>query len=559
MSDTAPTATHAPTSPYARRLPQARGRLWPAVGGAAVIALAGAGYFGLGTIKRWFAGAVNDPSIYVVEPMSFQIALTENGEIKPVQSEEIKCELEGQNTILSVVPESSRVKQGDLLLELASDQLKERLDTEAVEVRRLDTERQAAEKELEIQENQNQSDIKKAEIELEVAELELRKYLEGDYPQQVNSVEIDIKQAELDLERKRDELRKNRELLQREFVTKAKVEQLEFEVTRAELLLEKHKLARHILETYERPKVHKQKESDYDRAREELQRVKARADARLKQAAAKVEQNRSMLEIKQARLTRLEEQFKKCKIYAPNDGVVQYPTDEASRFGGNRIAAGEKVYEGQTLLVLPNTTQMKVTTRVHEADRHKVHEGLTCLISVPAVPGRTFTGTITKIGRFADSTNRWLNPELKEHPTEILLDATDAPLSPGDTAEVKILVDNVENALAVPVQCVYSRGRESFVFAQRGGSCEPLKVTLGRSNTSMVEVTAGLSPGDRVRMYADEGLLAKLPAPPPGAPQELGPPEALQGPGPGAGRPAGARPEGRPSGGERRAGRSSRG
>ncbi|RMF73269.1 MAG: efflux RND transporter periplasmic adaptor subunit, partial [Planctomycetota bacterium] len=109
-------------------------------------------------------------------------------------------------------------------------------------------------------------------------------------------------------------------------------------------------------------------------------------------------------------------------------------------------------------------------------------------------------------------TNRWLNPELKEHTTEILLDETDAPVSPGDSAEVEILIDHLTDVLAVPVQCVYSRGPKNFVFRRDGRTAEPVEVELGASNESFVEIASGLKPGDEVLMSADERLLAKLPA-----------------------------------------------
>jgi HlyD family secretion protein len=444
---------------------------------------------------------------HVVEPVTMSVTLTEDGELKPRESVEIKCEVEGQNTILRVVDESTKVKKGDLLVELASEQLVERLDSEQIELNRLEADLQAAIEELDIQRNQNDSEIKKAEIDLQVAELDLRKYREGDYPQKLTSVELDIKQTEMDIKRKSDELEKNRRLEKKGFVTPMRIEQLEFELEKARMTMQRHELSKEILLKYDQPRDEMQKTSARDQAREELERVRARADSRLKQSQARVEQHRSTLAMRQRRFDRLKTQVEKCKIYAPTDGVVQYRQDNW-RWGSERIAAGQKAYEGQTLLVLPDTSQMLVSTRIHEADRHLVKEELPCTVTVPAVPGEAFTGKITKIDKFADSENRWLNPDLKEHSTEILLDATDAALSPGDSAEVKILIEMLEDVLAVPVQCVFTRGSRSFVFLKDE---EPVEVTLGRSNATMVEVVDGLSKGDRVLMRADERLQAKLP------------------------------------------------
>jgi HlyD family secretion protein len=336
----------------------------------------------------------------------------------------------------------------------------------------------------------------------------------------------------MDIKQKQDEYTKNEELHKKGFVTKTKLEELAFALEKARMTLEKNKLEQQILEAYERPKNEKQKAAAVDQSREELERERQRSESRQKQAEARVEEQKALLAMKETRYNRLKDQLAKCRIIAPNDGVVQYGGGDQGMFrfgGGNRIAAGEKVFEGQTLMSLPDTSQMIVTTRIHEADRHKVHEGLTCWVRVPAVPDKQFKGTISKIATFADSANRWLNPQLKEHSAEILLDETDAPVSPGDSAEIEIMIEQVPDVLAIPVQSVFSRGDQRFVFARRGISWEPVAVKLGRSNSQLIEVTDGLAAGDRVLMHATDDLLAKLPAIKVDHGAELPPPEVVAG------------------------------
>ena len=449
---------------------------------------------------------------HVVEPTTLQITLTEDGELKPRESAEIKCEVEGQSTILFVVEESTRVKKGDLLVELASDALEERRRSKQMEVDRIQADYEAAVAELEIQRNQNAANIQAAEINLKVAGLDLEKYLKGDFVGQLKAVDLQIEQTEMEIKRKETDLDENRELAAKGWVTPKEIEDHEFALKVAKMQLERHQLSKEILLNYERPKVEMQRTSAVDRARSALQDERKRAKSREDKSVARVRQYTAQLENSREGLAKIEKQIERCKMYAPTDGVVQYPVGDRHRWGsGDRVAAGERVYEGQTLVVLPDTSQMLVTTRIHEADRHLLREGLPCLVTVPAVPGESFTGTIGKIDKFADSENRWLNPDLKEHGAEILLDPTDAPLSPGDSAEVKILIDTIEDTLAVPVQCAFTRGADSYVFARSGGGVEPVKVTLGRSNTSMVQIVEGLEGGQRVVMHADEQMLARLP------------------------------------------------
>ncbi len=513
---TEPILTAPAPASYARRKTTGKrtARRWWLAG--AIVAVLGGLPLGLwpvvGWLERLAGGESSSGAYHVVEPMTLQITLTENGELKPRRSAEIKCEVEGQSTILFVVDESTRVKQGDLLVELASDALEERLRSKQMELRRIQADYESAVSELEIQKNQNASNIKKAQIDLEVSELDLQKYLKGDFIGQLAAIELKIEQSDMDIERQEQELADNLELAEKGWVTKNEIDQREFALEVAKMQLDQHQLSKSILLDYEKPKVEKQRTSTVDRSREELEREKKRAQSRERKSQARVGQYKDLLDNAKDDVDRVQVQLVRCKMYAPADGVVQYPVGDGHRWGGgDRVSAGERVREGQTLVVLPDTSQMLVTTRIHEADRHMIQEGLLCVVTVPAVPGESFTGKIVKIDKFADSENRWLNPDLKEHGAEILLDATDAPLSPGDSAEIKILIDTVEDALAVPVQCVFTRGRDSYVFVRSGGGGESTRVSLGRSNTSMVEIADGLKPGQSVVMHADEQMLAKLP------------------------------------------------
>jgi len=536
-------ATEVVTPSYARRLPKrpSHSRRWLIGAGGllgVVIVAVGVTSRSSGTLGRVLGRAGGGNSVYVVKPADLSITLTEDGELKPKNSVDVKCEVEGRATILWVVEESTRVKKGDRLVELADDAIKDRIRAKEIEFSRFKSSLEAATEELVITKSENASKDKKAEIDLDIARLELEKYLKGDFEKALKAVEISIKQTDLDITRIEEDLRKNQDLMERGFVMKSKVDLLEIELEKAKMTRDQNELSKQILLTYELTKNKKQKTSDVERAGEELDRERKRAQSREKQAEAKLEEQRKLLAMCEDDLNRLKEQRDKCKIFAPVEGVVQYPSEGHGWRDQNRIIPGETVYEGQTMVVLPDTSQMIVQTRIHEADRHKCEEGLECLVTVPAVPGTTFTGRVSKIARYADSANRWLNPELKEHTTEILLDETDADLSPGDSAEIKILIDNVTNTLAVPVQCVFSRGPRSFVFGKRGGDFEPVEIELGRSSTTMVEVVQGLSTGDEVLMHVGEELRAMLPArsteqvdlqEPPPRPEPRAKPEAAEG------------------------------
>jgi hypothetical protein len=226
---------------------------------------------------------------------------------------------------------------------------------------------------------------------------------------------------------------------------------------------------------------------------------------------------------------------------------VVFPT-ESFRWGNEaQIAEGKEVFERQTIINLPDISVMQVTVRIHEGKADKVKIDQQVRVEVEGMPGVVYTGRVTKIAPLADSQNRWLNPDLKEYETEITLDGTHQTLKPGVTARAEIVVEEVHDVLAVPVQSVVSKQGKRFVFEGRGADPTPVAVELGRSNDQFVEVTKGLATGQRVRLAISEDDLKRLPESP-GERREGGAPSDLANREDAAPKPAPTqKPEGRPT------------
>jgi HlyD family secretion protein len=217
-------------------------------------------------------------------------------------------------------------------------------------------------------------------------------------------------------------------------------------------------------------------------------------------------------ELTEDRLNKFLEQKQKTEIVAPADGLVVYFAEDVWRGSSRQIAEGSEVYERQTIIQLPDTSAMKIKVRIHEAKTNKIAIGQRARVEVEGIPGVSFPGIVTKIAPLADSQNRWLNPNLKEYDTEITLDQSDRELKPGVTARVEILVRDVRDVLAVPVQAIYSRNAKSFAFVGRSVQrAEPVVIETGYSSDQFAEVRSGLEEGDFVLLAQDDALLAKLP------------------------------------------------
>lgn len=449
---------------------------------------------------------------YRVEPRSFTVVLEEKGELRAKNSIDIKSEVDGENRIIYLIPEGSRVQKGDLLVELASDRIEEKLHNQRIKVSSTKAAWEAAQAEYEIQLDQNASDIRKAELKLELARLKLEKFKQGDWKVTLREKELAVERARKVLDRRRKDLANSRRLRDKEYITQVEYEQAEFDAYVAQVELEMAELRLRMAQEYDYKTQLAQLESDVEEAAKELERVRKNARAQESRKKAEMEAKETEYRYAVQELQKLEDQLAKTKIYAPAPGFVVY-YNERWWDESNRISEGSVVRKQQTILTLPDPSVMIVEVRIHEAKTDRVAVGQDCLVEVEGVKGQVFHGKVTRIAMLADSQNRWLNPHLKEYETEITLDPTEVPLKPGATAKVQIIVRELNDVLAVPVQSVFTRAGRSYVFIRNGSDePEPREVRLGLSNADFVEVREGLEPGTEIYLAIDDQMQQRLPA-----------------------------------------------
>lgn len=513
---TAESVASALAAPGGERARPRRFGPWLAVVAPILMLIGGGAWAATSWTRRTNIAATADT--YIVKPRTFSVVLKEKGELKAAKSTDIASQVEGRSTIIYLIPEGTAVKKGDLLVELASDQIEARIQQDELKETNAITNFESAKTELEIQRDRNASDIRKAELSIELRRLGLEKYEKGDWEQSLRDAQIEIERATIALERRTEDFAAAKQLRAKNFITKIKYDEDEFNFKKAQWELEKAIKSLHVLKTYTHVADLRQKQSDLEEAIKEAERVGKNADAEEMKRVRALEGKTKELELIQDLLAKLRTQKEQCRITAPAQGFVVYYAGGGGRHfmsGDNQIKEGATVHERQIMLSLPDTSKMMVVVRVHEAKTDKLHIGQQVVVKVEGLRDQQFTGTVTKIAVLADSQNRWLNPDLKEYETEITLDPSEAALKPGVTAHVEILVDLVENELAVPVQAIYAKGGKRYVFRREARKAAPVEVTLGAIGTEWASVTAGLTQGDSIMLAFDDELKRQVPDPPP--------------------------------------------
>ena len=453
--ETAGSQRGAAAPPPFRRPPKKK---WPTLL-ALVVAIA-AGTAGVGyylTVPEVSSGAV---ITYEARFESFDVRIPLNGELKASRNVEIRNQVEGQTTILSIVPEGSKVKEGDVLVTLASDAIKDKLEESRIRMENAVAATVNSQESVHIQEMQNDSDIKTAETNAELARLEFEQFDKGDAKVQIDTFNTALENAQTDLERKEKDLARVRELAQKQFVSDNDVLDAVIAERDSRNKLETAKMNLHVWKEYAEPKQRQTLMRKREAALAELERTKARANAQMLLRKADLRAKESAQRVEETRYKGFQDQLAACVIKAPQSGMVVYQTSVGGNQNQGPIEEGATVRQNQNLIQLPDTSKMQAEVRLGEGLTDRVRRGQEAVITIDALPGRLFHGKVETIAVLPDSSNRWANPNLKEYPTAVVLDEPDPALKPGMSAKVELLVDRVTDVLAVPLQAVFAAGGE---------------------------------------------------------------------------------------------------
>jgi HlyD family secretion protein len=89
-------------------------------------------------------------------------------------------------------------------------------------------------------------------------------------------------------------------------------------------------------------------------------------------------------------------------------------------------------------------------------------------------------------------------------------------LIPNTNVDVEILTAQGPNVLSLPRDAVFPDGKEFFVWLVRNGRAERRVVRTGRSTISRIELTGGLSQGEKVIIPGDAPIVEGMPVQVPG-------------------------------------------
>ncbi|AFM26406.1 efflux RND transporter periplasmic adaptor subunit [Desulfomonile tiedjei] len=239
-------------------------------------------------------------------------------------------------------------------------------------------------------------------------------------------------------------------------------------------------------------------------SQQEYDAAKTKADA----AKAQVLVDKAKVSQAEAKLKEAELQLRYTRIEAPVDGIVVARNMDV----GQTVTAS---FQTPVLFkIAEDLTRMQVHTNVDEADIGRVKTGQLATFTVPAFPDTEFAAEVTQIRN---------DPKIEQNVVtyNVILDVEnkDLRLRPGMTANVRIRLTEVPEALIVPDQALRFIPSESIVGPtnlpelkpgerrlwklENGNNIKPILVKVGIVGIEGIQIfTNELKAGDKVVVEA---------------------------------------------------------
>ena len=169
-------------------------------------------------------------------------------------------------------------------------------------------------------------------------------------------------------------------------------------------------------------------------------------------------------------------------LHAPQAGVVTTLD----------VREGQRVTAGQTLMTVNGLSTVWIEAALPQAAAGTVRSGTPVVVTVDALPGRLFHGTVETLLPDVDAMTRTQR-------ARIVLDNPDGALSPGMFASVQLNPTPDEAVPVVPDDALIATGTHTRVILAEGdGHFRAVSVRTGRAAGGYTEVLDGLHGGEKV-------------------------------------------------------------
>lgn len=426
---------------------------------------------------------------------TLRVTVAVSGLLAPARAESYGPEIAGAELkVVELAPEGTWVAPGALLVRFDDAPFRRELEVARSRLVQTSGEAEQARQALRALLATQRSERLEAEAAFQRAELDLKTFVNGVAPLQVQQSAAAVDRAEREAGESTQKLEGLAPFAEKGYVSRDELRAAERHATEAAADLVLARQQHRTLTQFTHPQLLAQKAQELDARRAALRLVSEKTSAQAAQAKAAADLADARAAEAGRAVADVERKVALCTVKARSPGLVVHR--EIFEKGGEkrRVRVGDAVFAGQPVLDLPDLSEMLVETRVKEGEIHRVAPGQKAEVRLEAFPDETLAATVLRLGALTGGEKG----EARTFPLVLALAKADARLRPGMTAQALVLAGEVKDAIQVPVDAVRFEGDKAVCTVRTVTGTEVRRVKTGRSNAFFIQVLDGLSEGDVV-------------------------------------------------------------
>ncbi len=235
-------------------------------------------------------------------------------------------------------------------------------------------------------------------------------------------------------------------------------------------------------------------------AEQKVKETEAKLKADQSAAAADLASKKQKLDQAAFQVQQDEHSLASLALRAPLDGVVALQNHWQPQGGPTPFKPGDRAWPGAAIAELPDSSTLKISARIEEAERGQLKLGQTGKVRVDAVPDGSFEGRIDTISPTAslDFNAGW--PVPRNFSVDVTLANGDARLAPGMGAVVRVAVDRVSDGIVIPSSALFRKAGRTVAYVRRGSKFAETAVEVLRRSGDEALIAKGLQPGEQLAL-----------------------------------------------------------
>lgn len=190
---------------------------------------------------------------------------------------------------------------------------------------------------------------------------------------------------------------------------------------------------------------------------------------------------------------RAKSQLDKLCLVADTSGVIEYSLLWST---GNKAKIGDVIWGRMPVLKLTDLSELQLKLLVSENQFKVIQKDQKVTFTIDIMPDKIFHGKITT--KLPQGKPVMDQSNVKYFEVLAQLDSTLRSIPPGVNVSCKVYLDNIKNAITVPIVSVFDKDSIKLVYLIENQKIRLQTVKTGQSNDKEIIITSGLKPNCKV-------------------------------------------------------------